>query len=57
MVGDPLACPRGLEQQGELLAHPLLPDDLVEGARPQRRLDDPLVAVGVGRRCSGRLVM
>ena len=34
----------------ELLAHPLLADHLVEGARTQRRLDGPLVALGLGRR-------
>ena len=47
MVGDALARPRGLEQQGELLADAFLADDLVEGARAQRRLHDPLVGVGV----------
>ena len=48
VVGRALAAAGRLEHQGQLLADPLLADDLVEGAGPQRRLDGPLVAVGVG---------
>ena len=39
VVGRPAAQPGRLEDQPELGAHALLADDLVEGARPQRRLD------------------
>ena len=48
MVGRPATAAGGLEDEPELLAHPLLPDDLVEGARPERGLDRALVAVGLG---------
>ena len=48
VVGGAAAAPGGLEHQAELVAHPVLADHLVEGARPQRRLDDPLVALGLG---------
>ena len=47
VVGDPAAALRGVEHQPELLADPVLADELREGARPQRGLDLPLV-VGVG---------
>ena len=53
VVGRAVAQPRGLEHQAELVADPLLPDHLVEGARPERGLDDPLVGLGVG---SGEVV-
>ena len=39
MVGGAAAAAGGLEHQAELLAHPLLADELVERARAQRRLD------------------
>ena len=48
MVGGALAGPGRLEHQGELLADPLLADDLVEAARPQRRLHGPLVTLRLG---------
>ena len=48
MVGGAFAQPGGLEHQPELVAHPLLADDLVERARAQRGLDGALVAVGLG---------
>ena len=47
--GAPAAAPGRLQHQAELLADPLLADDLVERARPQRRLDRALVAVRLGR--------
>ena len=50
MVGRPAAAPGGLEHEPELLADPGLADDLVEGARPQRRLDGALVALRLGGR-------
>ena len=49
MVGDAAAAAGRLEDQPELLAHAVLADDLVEGARPQRRLDGALVALGLRR--------
>ena len=48
VVGRAAAGLGGVEDQPELLAHALLADHLVEGARSQRRLDRPLVGVGVG---------
>ena len=48
MVGGALAGPGRLEHQRQLLADPLLADDLGERAGPQRRLDGALVAVGLG---------
>ena len=54
VVGHPPAAAGGLEHQPELLAHPVLADELVEGAGPQRRLDGALVALGLrGGRASG----
>ena len=44
VVGRAPAPPRRLEHEAELLAHPLLADELVERPRPQRRLDGALVA-------------
>ena len=49
VVGSAPPAPGGLEDQAELVAHPLLADHLVERARPQRRLDRALVALGLGR--------
>ena len=43
MVRSPPPAPGGLEDQAELVAHPLLPDHLVERARPQCGLHRPLV--------------
>jgi hypothetical protein len=49
VVGGPPPGAGRLEHQGQLLADALLADHLVEGARPQRLLEGPLVAAGVGR--------
>ena len=38
-----------MQQQGELLADPMLADEVVEPLGPQRALDHPLVAVGQRR--------
>ena len=48
VVRRPAAAAGALEHQPDLLAHPLLPDELVEPARAQRRLDDPLLVAGAG---------
>ena len=41
-------CAGGLQHQVELLAHPLLADELVQVLGPQRGLDGLVLAVGVG---------
>jgi hypothetical protein len=49
VVGRRTAAARRLEHQRDLLADPLLPDELVEGARPQARVEGPLVDADEGR--------
>ena len=55
------APPGALQHQRDLLAHPLLADELVEPPGAQRRLDDPLLVAGAGlapapaRRTAGQL--
>ena len=49
VVGGPATLPGGLEHQAELVAHPGLPDHLVERPRAQGGLDGPLVALGLSR--------
>src|SRR5690606_18820647 len=49
VVGGAAPQPRGLEHQGQLLAHPLLPHELVEVRGPQRRLELLLVGLVLPR--------
>ena len=48
VVGGPAARSGRLQHERELLAHPVLADHLVEGPRPQRRLEGALVVVDLG---------
>ena len=46
MVGRPAATAGRLEDEGQLLADPLLPDEFVQSPWPKRGLDCLLVRIG-----------
>ena len=48
MVRGPAAPLGAFEHQRDLLAHPLLADELVQPLGPQRCLDHPLPVAGIG---------
>src|SRR5450432_2936239 len=48
MISGPATATSPVEDQGELLAHPLLADELTEMTRAQRGIDEAVLGIGPG---------